>query len=131
MTAVQKELSTALRNLSDSRGAVAQIESANNRLTYSLENRAKAVDALLHEVRSDLLRIWIPLVAGATLLIGLFGGMGIQSWRDSGPTTATPTPTVAQPVPLPEPQPSPAVRGDPKQEHHRQAKAKPGAEHER
>jgi hypothetical protein len=30
MTIAQKELSTALRNLSDSRGAVAQIESANN-----------------------------------------------------------------------------------------------------
>ena len=54
MTTAQKELSTALRNLSDSRGAVAQIESANNRLTYSLDNRAKAVDALLREVRSDL-----------------------------------------------------------------------------
>jgi len=87
--------------LSDSRGAVAQIEAANNRLTYSLDNRAKAVDALLREVRSDLLRLWIPLIAGATLLIGLFGGMGIQSWRDSVPTAATPTPTIAEPVPLP------------------------------
>jgi hypothetical protein len=92
MTTAQKELSTALRDLSDSRGAVAQIEAANNRLTYSLDNRAKAVDALLREVRSDLLRLWIPLIAGATLLIGLFGGMGIQSWRDSVPTAATPTP---------------------------------------
>ena len=92
MTTAQRELSTALRNLSDSRGAVAQIESANNRLTYSLDNRAKAVDALLREVKSDLLRLWIPLIAGATLLIGLFGGMGIQSWRDSVPTAATPTP---------------------------------------
>jgi hypothetical protein len=129
MTTAQKELSTALRSLSDSRGAVAQIESANNRLTYSLESRAKAVDALLHEVKSDLLRIWIPLIAGATLLIGLFGGMAIRGWRDSVPTAATPT--VAEPVPLPEPQPSSAVPGGPKQEHHRQAKAKPGAERER
>ena len=104
MTTAQKELSAALRNLSDSRGVVAQVESANNRLTYSLENRAKAVDALLHELKSDLLRLWIPLIAGATLLIGLFGGMGIQGWRDSVPTAATPSPTVAEPVPLPEPQ---------------------------
>jgi hypothetical protein len=106
MTTAQKELSTALRSLSDSRGAVTQIESANNRLTCSLENRAKAVDALLHEVKSDLLRIWIPLIAGATLLIGLFGGIAIQGWRDSVPTAATP-PTIAEPVPLPEPQQSP------------------------
>ena len=123
-------MATALRDLSDSRGAVAQIEAANNRLTYSLDNRAKAVDALLREVRSDLLRLGIPLIAGATLLIGLFGGMGIQSWRDSVPTAATPTPTVAEPVPLPEPQQSPVVPGDPKQQHHRQAKAKPAAERE-
>ena len=128
MTTAQKELSTALRSLSDSRGAVAQIESANSRLTYSLESRARAVDALLHEVKSDLLRIWIPLIAGATLLIGLFGDMGIQSWRDSVPTAATPTPTVAEPVPLPEPQQDSATPASPKQRHHNQAKL--GAEHE-
>jgi hypothetical protein len=131
MTTAQKELSTALRSLSDSRGAVAQIESANNRLTYSLDNRAKAVDALLREVRGDLLRLWIPLIAGATLLIGLFGGLGIQSWRDSVPTAATPTPTIAEPVPLPDPQQDSASPGSSKQQRHSQAKAKPGAEHER
>ncbi|MGO9492939.1 MAG: hypothetical protein ACLPZY_11690 [Terracidiphilus sp.] len=132
MTTAQRELSTALRDLSDSRGAVAQIEAANNRLTYSLDNRAKAVDALLREVRSDLLRLWIPLIAGATLLIGLFGGMGIESWRDSVPTAATPTPTIAEPVPLPEPQQDhPATPGSSKQQRHSHAMAKPGAEHER
>jgi hypothetical protein len=90
------------------------------------------VDALLREVRSDLLRLWIPLIAGATLLIGLFGGMGIQSWRESVPTAATPTTTIAEPVPLPEPQQDhPATPGSPKQQRHSQAKTKPGAEHER
>jgi hypothetical protein len=97
----------------------------------SVDNRAKAVDALLREVRSDLLRLWIPLIAGATLLIGLFGGMGIQSWRDSVPTAATPTPTIAEPVPLPEPKQDSASPGSSKQQLHNQAKAKPGAEHER
>jgi hypothetical protein len=127
MTTAQKELSTALRDLSDSRGAVAQIEAANNRLTYSLDNRAKAVDAFLREVRSDLLRLWIPLIAGATLLIGLFGGMAIQGWRDSVPTSPTPASTVAQPVRLPEPQQDAATPASPKQQRHSQAKAKPGA----
>ena len=131
MTTAEKELSTALRNLSDSRGAVAQIESANNRLTYSLDNRAKAVDALLREVRSDLLRLWIPLIAGATLLIGLFGGMSIQSWRDSVPTAPTAAFTVAQPVRLPESGQNSATSASPKQQRHSQAKAKPAAEHER
>jgi len=131
MTSAQKDLSAALRNLSDSRGVVAQIETANNRLTHSLENRAKAVDKLLRDLKSDLLNVWVPLIAGATLLVGMFGGMAIQDWRDSVPTAATPTPTVAEPVPLPEAQQSRAVSGDPKQRHHRQAKAKPGAERER
>jgi hypothetical protein len=131
MTSAQKDLSAALRNLSDSRGVVAQIETANNRLTHSLESRAKAVDKLLRNLKSDLLHVWIPLIACATLLVGLFCGMAIQDWRDFVPTAATPTPTVAEPVPLPQPQQSPAVPGDPKQQHHRQAKAKPGAEPER
>jgi hypothetical protein len=39
---------------------IAQVESANNRLTYFLESRAKTVDAFLHELKSDVLRIWIP-----------------------------------------------------------------------
>jgi hypothetical protein len=88
MTNTQQELSTALHNLSNSRGVVAQIESANNRLTYSLESRAKAVDSLLRELKSDVLRIWIPLIAGAALLIGLFSGMGIQACRDSASAAA-------------------------------------------
>ena len=66
MTSAQKELSAALRTLSDSHGGVvAQVERANNRIEYSLESRAKTIDALLHEWKSDLLRIWIPMVAGA------------------------------------------------------------------
>ena len=36
----------------------------NNRLTYSLESRAKTDDALMHEWKNDLLRVWIPLIAG-------------------------------------------------------------------
>jgi hypothetical protein len=96
MTSAQKELSTALRSLSDSHGGVvAQVERANNRVEYSIENRAKTIDALLHEWKSDLLRIWIPLITGAAMLIGLICGMEIQGCRDVVPTTAA-TPTQRQ-----------------------------------
>lgn len=89
MTRAQKELSAALHTLSDSHGGVvAQVERANNRIEYSLESRAKTMDALLHEWKSDLLRMWIPMVAGACMLIGLFGGMEIQGCRDATPTAA-------------------------------------------
>jgi hypothetical protein len=104
MTGVQKDLTTALRNLSDSHcGVVAQIESANSRLTYSLESRAKTVDTLLRELKNDVLCIWVPLVAGAALLIGLFAGMGIQNWRDCAPVeVATPPPITIPSGPIPE-----------------------------
>jgi len=81
------------------------VERANNRLEYSLESRAETIDALLHEWKSDLLHIWIPLIAGASMLIGLFGGIEIQGCRDSGSASAAP-PTLypVQPDPGPEPQ---------------------------
>jgi hypothetical protein len=131
MTSAQKELSTALRNLSDSHGGiVALVEYANNRLTYSLESRAKTVDTLLHEWKSDLLRIWIPLIAGAAMLVGLFGGIEIQGCRDSAPA-ATATPTPGQTVPAPAPQQDTAPVRDAKRPHHVQATAKTGADRER
>ena len=103
MTGAQKELTTALHNLSDSHGGVvAQVEYANNRLEHSLESRAKTMDALLHEWKSDLLRIWIPLVAGAAMLIGLLVGIEIQGCRDAVPATAaTPAQTATPAVPTP------------------------------
>jgi hypothetical protein len=90
MTSAQKELSTALRGLSEPQdGVVAQVERANNRLEYSLESRAKTLDVLLHEWKCDLLRIWMPIVTGAALLSGLFLGMLLQAHRDSDSTTGT------------------------------------------
>jgi hypothetical protein len=132
LTTAQKELSTALRNLSDSRGGVvAQVESANNRLTYSLESRAKTVDAVLHELKNDVLRIWIPMACGAALLIGLFAGIGIKGCRDASlAAVETPVPTVAQPATS-----FPAGKSAPDANsaklHHDRREAKPGAEPER
>ena len=129
LTTAQKELSPALRTLSDSHGwVVAQVESANNRLTYSLESRAKTIDALLHELRGDLLRIWIPLACGATLLVGMFCGMEIQGCRDSPSEAATaPTPATVQPAPTLQPNQSGSSGGNSQKPHHFQHDAKPDA----
>ena len=131
MMSAQKELTTALRNLSDSHGGiVAQVECANDRIRNSMENRVKVLDALLHEWKNDMLRIWMPLVAGAALLIGLFAGMGIQGWRDSAPAaTATPTPATVRVAPAPQQEAAPIV--DAKRPYHIQATAKSGADRER
>jgi predicted secreted protein len=98
MTGAQKELSAALRTLSDSHGGVvAQVERANNRIEHSLESRVRTMDALLQEWRSDLLHIWIPMVAGACMLIGLFSGMEIQGCRDAPAVTSSTTTAVPAP----------------------------------
>jgi hypothetical protein len=127
LTAAQKELSTALRTLSDSHGGiVAQVESANKRLTYSLESRAKTVDSLLHELKGDLLRIWIPLACGATLLVGMFCGMEIQGCRDSPSESATaPPPTTVQPAPATQSDKGGSSSGNSKKPHQFQHDAKP------
>jgi hypothetical protein len=90
---VQKQLSGVLRELTDSdRGVAARVESANRHVVQSLERRTKALDELLHEFKTDLLRIWIPLATAATLLIGLFVGMEIQGCRDSVPAPVNQSP---------------------------------------
>jgi len=75
-----------LRDLTDrDSGLSAKVESANHYVVQTLERRTRALDALLHEFKTDLLRIWIPLATGATMLIGLFAGMNIQGCVDSRP----------------------------------------------
>jgi hypothetical protein len=133
MTSSQRELTTALHNLSDSHGGVAaQVEYANNRIEHSLERRAKTLDALLHEWKSDLLRIWIPLISGAAMVIGLFEGIEIQGCRDAVPTAAaTPTHTAAPAVLAPAPLENGAPDGRPKAQRRTREKAQGGTDHER
>jgi hypothetical protein len=99
MRRAQDDLAGALHKLTDShRGVAAQVESANQRVEYSLESRTKTMDALLHEWKSDLLRIWIPMIAGASLLVGMFGGMEIQGCRDSASSAETMPTQSATPI---------------------------------
>ena len=96
----EADLAGALARLCDSRyGVLAEVESANRSITYSLEKRAKAIDVLLFEVKHDILRLWVPLLCGATLLIGLLSGMSIQSWRDSSTAATASPPTRVQSPP--------------------------------
>ena len=104
----RKELSIALQTLTDShRGILAQVERSNQRVECSLESRIKTIDALLHEWKADLVHIWIPMVAAASVLIGLFGGIEIQSCPDVPPTASMPSTSVPGPATAsPEPQTS-------------------------
>ena len=132
MVGAQKELSTALRNLDFDGGVAVRVERANDRLMNSLESRVKTVDALMHQWKSDLLRLWIPLIAGATLLIGLLGGMTIQAHRDSEPSAAVaPTPTEIQSAPTSELQQNAAQVGRPKPEGQNRSSGNPDVVHKR
>jgi hypothetical protein len=83
MGSVQKQLVIALRDLTDREsGVAAQVETANHYVTQTLDRRTRALDELLHEFKTDLLRIWIPLATVAAMMIGLFIGMEIESHRD-------------------------------------------------
>ncbi len=98
---VQKQLASALRDLTDRDcGVAARVDSANRQIVQTLERRTQTLDELVHEFKTDLLRIWIPMVTGATMLIGLFAGMEIQGCRDSEP------PPVTQSSPMPPRTPS-------------------------
>lgn len=86
MAGAQMKLTRAFVELSDPHGGVAaQVESSNRRVSQTLEERLRALDSLLHEFKSDLLRIWIPIATGAALIIGLFARMNIQGCVDSKP----------------------------------------------
>jgi hypothetical protein len=87
---VQKRLSEALLDLTDRDGGVAaKVESANRHISNTLECRTKALDELLHEFKTDLLRIWIPLATGGAMLIGMFAGIEIQGCKDSQSVATT------------------------------------------
>jgi hypothetical protein len=80
----QQQLSNTLRILTDGHGGiVAQVESSNQRIEHSIESRAKKLDMLVHEWKMDLMRIWMPMIALAALLLGMLGGMEIQGCRDT------------------------------------------------
>jgi hypothetical protein len=131
MTRAQKELTGALVNLTDSKGGVvAQVESANNRLTQSLEKRKNALDARLHQLNTYVLYVGIPVISAAALLIGLVAGMEIRGCLDSVPAAAT-SPTAVRALPTPEPQEGSGMAGSPKRQRHDQTKAQGGVESER
>jgi len=131
VTRAQNELAVALCNLSDSKGGVvAQVESANNRFTQSLEKRENALDALLHQLNTYVLYVGIPVISIAALAIGLVAGMGIRGCLDPTPAVPT-TPAAVQALPTPEPQGDSGPVRNPKQRSHSRGKVNSGAEPER
>ena len=112
----QKRLVGAFTEIADPRvGVVARVEDTNRMLDSLLQARIKKLDYLLGEFKSDLIRIWIPMVVAASFLLGLYSGMSIQRYRDA---PADP-PAAQSGVPVPGP---PIAQPLPQDEHHRMNK---------
>jgi hypothetical protein len=133
ITIAQTELSAALDVFAESHGGVvAQVERANHRFEYSLESRAKTMDALLHQWKSELIRMWIPMVAEASMLIACLAALRykaaeieLRQPRQYQRTLLMPT------VPNPPPKPDEAAVENPNQQARSHGKANFNAHRER
>jgi hypothetical protein len=96
MRTIQATLTSTLRSVADPNyGIASKVEETNRRVSQSVETRAARLDEFLMELRSDLLRVWLPIVTSASLVLGICLGTALQSWRDSALeslTTATTQP---------------------------------------
>ena len=94
--------------------------------------RESTLDALLHQLNTDVLGVWVPVISTATLIIGLIAGIAIRGCMDSVPAAAaTPTPSLIQVVPTSNPRNGGGQVGSSKQKRHSEAKAEADAENER
>lgn len=79
MSAIQAKLAKELSAVSDPHwGILAQVERANRDFSRSLQSRTDILDRLMGKFRNDLLRIWIPLIAAASMAIGLYIGLQVH-----------------------------------------------------
>jgi hypothetical protein len=82
MNSVQKELVQVLREVAHPDiGAIAKVRSANDSLLRSMTAKAQQIDDLLGRLEKQVWAIWLPVVAGAALIIGFVFG----TWYASVP----------------------------------------------
>lgn len=79
----QKRLATIFVNVADPRqGIAAKIEESNKKLDWLLQERVRKLDHLLHNFKSDVLKIWLPLAACGAFLLGLSAGVSLEKYRE-------------------------------------------------
>lgn len=110
LSSAQKRLAATFVNISDPRqGIAAQVESSNKNLDLLLQRRVHNLDYLLHNFKSDVLKIWLPLAACGAFVLGMSGGISLEHYRNERIASQTSLPADV------EQQPSPQlpVRGNP------------------
>lgn len=102
LSSAQKRLAATFVNISDPRqGIAAQVENSNKKLDGLLQERVRKLDYLLHNFKSDVLKIWLPLAACGAFLLGLSAGVSLERYRTSSPQTEV----ITQGAPLSSSQP--------------------------
>lgn len=82
MKETQKLLEDVLEQLCHpERGVFARVTDANQSLSHALETRAGMVDSLLIRQERNVWRVWLPIIASAALVLGLFLGNHFGSSR--------------------------------------------------
>jgi hypothetical protein len=108
LSSAQKRLVATFVNISDPRqGLAAQVESSNKKLDVLLQERIHKLDHLLHNFKSDVLRIWLPIAACCALILGLSGGVSLERYRDAHTEAQSNLTVQTPPTPSPESQEEP------------------------
>ncbi len=62
-------------------GIAAQVSTANDRVVYSVECRAREIDKLLNQLGRHVVRVWLPTIATAAFVIGLWAGIEVERFH--------------------------------------------------
>lgn len=94
LSAAQKRLAATFVNISDPRqGIAAQVEDSNKKLDLLLQERVRKLDYLLHNFKSDVLKIWLPLAACGAFLLGLSAGVSLEKYHEPPAPVAVSVPS--------------------------------------
>jgi hypothetical protein len=102
LSSAQKRLAATFVNISDPRiGIAAQVEDSNKKLDILLQERVRKLDHLLHNFKSDVLKIWLPLAACGAFLLGISAGVSLERWNTARTDAQVVTPAASS-IPAPQ-----------------------------
>jgi hypothetical protein len=82
LTSAQKQFTEVCQHMTHpNMGIAAQVSTANDRVVYSVECRAREIDKLLNQLGRHVVRVWLPTIATAAFVIGLWAGIEVESFH--------------------------------------------------
>lgn len=82
LTSAQKQFTEVCQRMTHpNMGIAAQVSTANDRVVYSVEYRAREIDKLLNQLGRHVVRVWLPTIATAAFVIGLWAGIEVERFH--------------------------------------------------